>query len=329
MSLSNEQNEEFQAFDVTRLESYDQEQSNRTEESKPDFERFDLLFEKPKFESEETLDFKSLIDRNEPEEESVFEPLIKREEDQTPPADQNGKTENKTAAGDSGPAEEPPPPEPTPEEIGYQEGYDKGFAQGMTQGEEKGYQEGFERGQTEGLETGREEGFAKGQEEGLAQGLATGAEQADREAREKAEQMLAAMSQELEQINGMKEKLVDIYEDRLISLVCSIAEKAVMTSLEIDNEIVRPVVLDALKKLIEPEEVVLSVSETDFDYIEMVKDDFFEQIESLQHISVRSDPAISPGGCRIESNTATIQTDPAAKLEAIVEAVKQANTRTV
>ena len=118
--------------------------------------------------------------------------------------------------------------------------------------------------------------------------------------------------------------LVEKYEKKIISLIQQIAEKAVMAQVAIDDEIVRNMILDALKALVQPEEVILSVSLDDYEYIEMIKDEFFDQIDSLESVSVRSDPSIARGGCKIETITASVSADPESRLEAIFEAIKNA-----
>lgn len=118
--------------------------------------------------------------------------------------------------------------------------------------------------------------------------------------------------------------LVGKYEERIISLIQQIAKKVIMAQVEVNDEIIKHMILDALKRLVQPEEVVLSISQDDYEYIEMIKDEFFEQIDSLSSMSVRSDPSIKRGGCKIETNTASVSADAESRLEAIFEAIKTA-----
>ncbi len=77
-----------------------------------------------------------------------------------------------------------------------------------------------------------------------------------------------------------------------------------------------------LKTPVPAEEVVLSVSQDDYEYIEMIKDEFFETVDSLTSISVRSDPSLKRGICKIETITASISSDVESRLEAVFEATK-------
>jgi len=79
-----------------------------------------------------------------------------------------------------------------------------------------------------------------------------------------------------------------------------------------------------LKTPVPAEEVVLSVSQDDYEYIEMTKDEFFETVDSLTSISVRSDPSLKRGNCKIETITASISSNVESRLEAIFEAAKAA-----
>ena len=97
-----------------------------------------------------------------------------------------------------------------------------------------------------------------------------------------------------------------------------------MASLAMDDQIVRHTILDALKSLVAPEEIILNVSSEDYEYIEMIKDDFFEAISSLKRVAVTADPLINRGGCKIETATASISTNPESKLLAIYDAIKNA-----
>ncbi|MCP4671649.1 MAG: hypothetical protein GY857_10110, partial [Desulfobacula sp.] len=74
MSLSNSKNDQFEPIAVNSLENFDKEHSNRTKETKPDFERFKALFEEPEFEDKEADEFRALYDFKQEEEEIIFKP---------------------------------------------------------------------------------------------------------------------------------------------------------------------------------------------------------------------------------------------------------------
>ncbi len=320
MSLSNHDDGQFKPFDVSTLQSFDKEPDNLKKGRTPDLDRFKVLFEKSAFESDESNQFEALYIGEPKTQRVVFEPLIKTD---TPP--EQGMEAHDFEPGESLPAA-PEEPEETPDEKGFREGFESGYAEGVTQGREQGYKEGFEQGEALGLKEGETKGFEKGEAEGRQEGMKTGEEAAQRETREKAVPILQSLETELQDAQNLIPSLVAKYETRIIDLIRQIAQKAVLASVEMDDEVVKSMVLDAMKSLVEPEQVILTVSEADYEYIEMVKDDFFSQIESLERISVNSDPTVPRGGCKIQTNTATVETDPQQRLDSIFEAIKNSMT---
>ncbi len=221
--------------------------------------------------------------------------------------------------------EQEPEPQESLEEQAIEQGYQEGFEKGHTEGFDQGHREGLEKGEQEGLVKGEEEGFQKGlekgEQEGFDAGKEQGAEAAQAEARQEIQDSLDTLKQALDEVNSLAEHIVDRYEQQLIRLVLKIAEKVVSVSLDADDQLIRRTVLDALKTLVNPEEIVLSISPDDYAYIEMIKDEFFEEVSSLESISVQSDALINRGGCKIETRTGTVSVDPEAKMKAIQEAL--------
>ncbi len=320
--------DQFKPMTLSSLESFDAEFSNKTDATDPDFNRFKALFEKPEFEPEETYEFKAMYDPEKEAEEIVFTPLIKRR-DESPgeKATDKKRTDKKlkdSAHGTSPEQELPETPVETPEEKGYQKGFERGMEQGIEQGQKQGFEQGRKEGEAQGLETGEQQGFDQGESKGFEQGLKAGEEKASAETREKGVEILASLETTLKTADQTLELLVEKYEHQIINLIQQIAGRVIGARIEMDDDLVKGMILDTLKTLVHPEEVTLNVSAEDYEYIEMVKDEFFEAIDSLNHVSVRSDPSIKRGGCKIETNTASVSSDPESRLEAISKAVKAA-----
>jgi len=321
--MSSSDTEEFKPIDVNSLESFGEEQATLSDRAKPDFDRFEMLFEKPKFEKEESYEFKAMYDGKKEKEEIIFKPLVEKKEKFSPIKGKKRK-ENDFQSSESPEKEVIEEPKETLEEKGYREGLEKGFEQGQKEGQKQGFEEGFNKGEAEGFAKGEKDGIEKGEEKGLDQGLKKGEEKGEIQVREKAAGILNSLEVSLKTADQTLDLLVEKYEERIISFIQQIAEKAVMARIEVDEEIVRTMILDALKTLVQPEEVVLSVSQDDYEYIEMIKDEFFEEIGSLTSVSIKSDPSIKRGGCKIDTITASVSTDVESRLEAIFEAIKKA-----
>jgi len=322
MSLSN-QEDEFKPIDLNSLEVYNKEIINKTGSSEPDFNRFKLLFEKSKFEEEEPYEFEAVYHETRKQEEIVFKPMIEpRNTKEKIRGKENHQAERENGLASTGKVIQEP--EETSEEKGYREGFEKGFEEGVLKGAAQGREQGFQKGEGKGFEKGEQAGAIKGYEKGYEDGYKEGDAKGVEETRQKAVGILTTLGESLNMADQTLDLLVEKYETRIISLIQQIAKKAVMAQLKINDGIVKSMILDALRELVNPEDVVLSISEEDYEYIEMIKEDFFDEIDSLKSISVKSDPSVKRGGCRIETSTASISSDPESRLDAIFDAIRKA-----
>jgi flagellar assembly protein FliH len=313
--------EEFKPLDLNALDSFEEEQSQNTDGVEPDFERFKLLFDPSELEEEEVT-FEDLYAFDKEIKDEPFEPLIEGTgiEGGTEPVDAREPVD--------GEPEQEVIPEISPEQRGYELGYEKGLTQGqadgLAKGEAKGFEQGFAKGEAQGVEKGKADGFAQGEEQGFEKGLKEGSQSAEAKVREEAGQILDPLKESLETADKLLDTLLMRYENQIVELVYKIAEKAVMAKLDVDDEVVKNTVMDALQSLVAPEEISLSISTEDYEYVEMIKDEFFESVRSLKSVAVTSDPMIPKGGCRIESAAATISTDPESKLTAVYDSIARA-----
>ena len=336
MSLSNQeehknlkafsQDDGFKAIDVGSLDNFDEEVSLKRPDTEPDFDRFKLLFDPLEVEREEG-GFEAVYKITKQLKEELFEPLVPGVD-----VDTDEPVVKKDVSGPLEKAREADETEEitTPEEQGFAAGYEQGMAQGIEKGQAdghaKGYEEGLEKGREEGFKQGETDGFAKGEAEGFEKGMEEGRDAGKQEIAQEMAQVLDPFRQALGTADQMLEDMLARYETQLVELVCQIAGKVVMAKLDADDTVIKDTVLDALSQLASPEEITLSVAEEDYEYVEMIKEKFFESVRSLTNITVNTDAMIPKGGCRIESAGATIATDPESKLKAVYDAIAQAGT---
>ncbi|ACN16785.1 FliH [Desulforapulum autotrophicum HRM2] len=195
------------------------------------------------------------------------------------------------------------------------------FFELIEQAKKEGYDRGFDLGQKEGYDKGVEQGLAEGEKQGYPKGFERGETEARALQDEKAQALIASLETILLKTEGTWEDLVKRYEGKMIALIARIAEKVVQARVKLDKGVVRASIIHALGQLPEPEEIVLQVSEEDYEYIDMIKEDFFEQIKSLTSISVVANSGVKRGGCKIESRTARVETDVESRLQAVLDAI--------
>jgi len=327
MSLSNSENDQFEPIAVGSLESFSKEHSNRTEETKPDFDRFKALFEKSEFGKKEFNEFIVLYDDTQ-EEEIVFQHLIDLGEESAGPDQSDKSDKSKENSQDLRNSEialdkDFEKSENTPEEKGYRQGFEKD----LEEGKREGFKDGFKKGEEQGFEDRERKGIEQGTKQGLEKGVKESQAKGTIQVREGAVEILNLLEQSLKTADQTLDLLVEKYKTSVISLIGQVAKKIIMEEMEIDDEIVKSMIFDSFKTLVQKEEVVLSVSQDDYEYIEMIKDEFFETVDSLTSVSVRSDPSIKRGSCKIETITASISSDVESRLETIFETVKTARIK--
>ncbi|PIE71480.1 MAG: hypothetical protein CSA22_02950 [Deltaproteobacteria bacterium] len=164
-----------------------------------------------------------------------------------------------------------------------------------------------------GFAEGREEGFEKGREEGY------------REARSVGERAADYLHGVIEAVAADRDQMLRRYEADMVELAIRIAKKVIYGQVAATPEVVRHAVAETLNLLVDPEHVILYVSPDDYEFIELIKDDFFEQIRSLKTVRITADPGIMRGGCRVERQGGEIVADIDARLEAVEMAVRNAS----
>ena len=149
------------------------------------------------------------------------------------------------------------------------------------------------------------EGFAKGESDGFNAGKQQAVPIADQ------------LQRMLTDVDGLWQLMVTSYERQLMDLVCRVAEKIVFGHVEIEHETVKRAILDAFSVVPEPVGVTIEVNPKDYEYIETIKEDFFECISSLKDVSVSSDPSVARGGCKIRSSAGEVDATIQSRMETV------------
>lgn len=210
---------------------------------------------------------------------------------------------------------------PTDMERALESGYRDGFDQGKAKGYEEGLSRGMEEGLARGVEEGHQAGFEKGEQEGYDAGFQQGEEDGKVVGDARALEIITSLEDVFQKAEQSWHNTVKSHESKILSLICRIAEKVVFARVELDEGVVKESILNALSTMPEPEEIILNISPDDYEYIEMVKEDFFEHVKSLKSVSVVANPSVTRGGCKIESSKAKVETDIQSRLEQVFSTV--------
>ena len=206
-------------------------------------------------------------------------------------------------------------------EEAYKKGYEDGNIKGYEEGVARGMEEGFQAGSEKGSQEGYDAGFQKGEQEGYDVGFQKGEDDGKIVSDAKALEIITSLEDILQKSEQAWQNSIKSHESKILAMICKIAEKVVFAKVQLDEEIVKNSILNALATMPEPEEIVLNICPDDYDYVEMIKEDFFTNIKSLKSVSVISNSSVQRGGCKIESSKGNVETDIKQKLEQVFTSI--------
>ena len=170
-----------------------------------------------------------------------------------------------------------------------------------------------ERIQKEALEKLKAEAHAQGFSQGKKDGYEAGIQEAN--------QMVEGLSHIMSSLDNLWHQMVTRYENEMLELVKRISEKVIYGHTQIDNEIVKRAILKSFELIPDPTEATINVSTEEYEFIETVKEDLFEQIKSLKNVSIVADPSLARGGCRLETKAGDVDSDIESRLDAISRSI--------
>ncbi|MEA2060958.1 MAG: FliH/SctL family protein [Thermodesulfobacteriota bacterium] len=317
----------WQPMDISSLINYEGNERHKLEDRTPDYELFKKLYEDKGLDDDSLDSFRLMYEAEKScgtdEAGPSFSPLFSEEKKER---SSNVPVESETRSCDNV-LKETEKTKSSDQEKKKPNQEDQWFNKGFKQGYDQGKKDGLDQGQTSAFETARQEGYDQGkaavEKKGFDLGFQKGENAARAECDAKSLDIINSLGDICDKIENSWKAFVRGYENEIIELICKIAEKVVFAKVDIDHTLVRESILHALDKLPEPEEIVLNVSPEDYEYIEMIKEDFFEKVDTLSTVSVVSNPGISRGGCRIETSKAEVETDIESRLDAVVERIKE------
>jgi flagellar assembly protein FliH len=157
-----------------------------------------------------------------------------------------------------------------------------------------------------------EKGFEQGEKDGLELGEA------------KANKMLKNLEALLDEISQLRSRLGKQYEKEILDLVYAIANKIIHTELSIKETVVKDTILSALELTAEKRNMTLKINPDDFDYVEKIRPELFSRYTNIKSLMITPDPAISRGGCLLETPGGDIDASIETQLESIHQSLKDA-----
>ena len=156
-----------------------------------------------------------------------------------------------------------------------------------------------------------EEGFVQGEKDGFELG------------EKKAVKVIENIENLFNEITNRKYDILKQYEKEILELIFAIAEKIVHHEVKLDETVVKSAIFDALELAVEKSKVVFNVNPDDYDYVEKLRPELFNRNKELKSIVVSSNPAVTRGGCFLETPYGNIDATIESMLEKISHCLQE------
>ena len=154
-----------------------------------------------------------------------------------------------------------------------------------------------------------EQGFKQGEKDGQEIGSM------------KLEKNLDRIEQICQDLDSYHQTFVHQHEKEILSLVAAIAGKVVKAHVELEPETVKSSVMEALSAASDWQEVTIRVDPSDFEFLDEMRPEFFEKVNTLRSINIVPDSSIEKGGCVASADFGEVDAKIESRLEKITQAM--------
>ncbi len=159
-----------------------------------------------------------------------------------------------------------------------------------------------------------EEAYAKGRRDALD------------DAGKDLESAARALATAAEEISRLRDSLAKNSSQDMLRLVMTIAEQIIRREVSADPQVVLTIIENALQSSVRSDQYRIRVNPEDLEHVTQQKPLFLASISGLKNLSVEADPAISRGGCRVDSELGEVDATLETQLESIRQALNEAIT---
>ncbi|MDQ5988340.1 MAG: hypothetical protein CSYNP_04100 [Syntrophus sp. SKADARSKE-3] len=133
--------------------------------------------------------------------------------------------------------------------------------------------------------------------EGYEEGLKKGAEIQ----REEASLMVQALTDVIKEVDSVKQSILGNAEHDIVDLAVDVAAKVIHCEVLTNRDVITAVLKDAIKGIIDKEELKIRLNPIDCRYMLEIKSDFFQSVDGVKHVVFEEDESIQRGGAIIET----------------------------
>lgn len=151
----------------------------------------------------------------------------------------------------------------------------------------------------------QEDRYGKGRIEGL------------QEAEQQFGSATEAMARALEELSRLREAILRNSSTDMLRLVLSISRQVIHREASIDPELIMKTIDKALQAAIDADRYTITINPDDLAIVEERKPLFMASVQNIDSIQFKTDPAVSRGGCLVESQLGQVDATIDGQLEEI------------
>jgi len=164
------------------------------------------------------------------------------------------------------------------------------------------------------IETIRKEAHAQGRQEALAE-----IEQERQHLLTNLQKGAAALQDACMEVDRLRSQLFEQSREDIINLVISLARKIINREITTDRQAIVRSVQTAFDLAMKNDEYDIWLHPDDLTVVEEMIPELISSVQQLKHITLKTDPEITPGGCRLDSDICTVDATIEAQLDTAAE----------
>lgn len=144
-------------------------------------------------------------------------------------------------------------------------------------------------------------------------GIAAGRQQAEEDFENSAQTLLCICNE----LDTLRETILQNSAEEMKELVLAISEKIIRHSVAEQEETIVATIKDAIHLAVKSDEYLIQVNPDDLKAVTSRKQEIINSINGLDNIVLKPDTTIEKGGCKLESNSCTIDASMASQIKII------------
>lgn len=168
------------------------------------------------------------------------------------------------------------------------------------------------------FKVGYEQGLAAGRDQGMAQGQQSGHDEALAANSAKLQDLVSALATSAAQLEASRRKLEAETVFDVVRLAVAIARRVTKRLGDIEPEVVRANVAEALRMVVNASAVKVALHPSQLEVLEQELPSIRTMFPRIQQVELVADASLSPGGCRLIAGSGIVDADLDTQLDRVI-----------